>query len=284
VATTVLVCGHVTLDRVGADRVPGGSAWYAARTLAALGATPRVLTAAGPDFPASALAGLACAVARSPATTTFENAYAEDGARTQRVLAAAPPLDPAAIPEAWRAPEVLHLAPVLGEIAVLPFRRAVRAGLVGLGVQGLVRSVTAGGVVLPRPLALSREALRALDAAVVGEDEARGDPDLVRRLVADVPVVAFTMGARGCEVYARGRRRRIGVHPARELDPTGAGDAFAAAFFLALARGADPVAAARLGAAAGSIVVEGRGGEALARVGEAWARAGLVPLLDGDAG
>jgi sugar/nucleoside kinase (ribokinase family) len=139
-------------------------------------------------------------------------------------------------------------------------------------------------VVLPRPLALSREALRALDAAVVGEDEARGDPDLVRRLVADVPVVAFTMGARGCEVYARGRRRRIGVHPARELDPTGAGDAFAAAFFLALARGADPVEAARLGAAAGSIVVEGRGGEALARVGEAWARAGLVPLLDGDAG
>jgi sugar/nucleoside kinase (ribokinase family) len=119
-----------------------------------------------------------------------------------------------------------------------------------------------------------------VDAAVVGEDEARGDPELVARLVADVPVVAFTHGARGCELFAGGRRRRIGVHPADEVDPTGAGDAFAAAFFLALARGADPVEAARLGAAAGSIVVEGRGGEALPRVGEAWARAGRVPLLD----
>jgi 1D-myo-inositol 3-kinase len=284
VPTTVLVCGHVTLDRVGAAEVPGGSAWYGGRTLVALGATPRLLTAAGPDFPASALDGLACVVVPSPATTAFENTYGEDGARTQRVLAAAPPLDPTSIPEAWRAPEVLHLAPVLGEIEVIPFTRAVRAGLVGLGVQGLVRAVTAGGVVVPRRLDLSREALRAVDAAVVGEDEARGEPGLVARLVADVPVVAFTLGSRGCDVLVRGRRIRIGVHPADEVDPTGAGDAFAAAFFLALARGADPAEAARLGAAAGSLVVEGRGGEALPRVVEAWSRARRVPLLDGDAG
>jgi sugar/nucleoside kinase (ribokinase family) len=47
---------------------------------------------------------------------------------------------------------------------------------------------------------------------------------------------------------------------------------------LALARGEEPVAAARLGAAVASIVVEGRGGEALARLGEAPERAKRVPL------
>ena len=62
------------------------------------------------------------------------------------------------------------------------------------------------------------------------------------------------------------------------MDPTGAGDVFAAAMLLALARGDDPVSAARLGAAAASIVVEGRGGETLARVGEAWERVARVPV------
>jgi len=77
----------------------------------------------------------------------------------------------------------------------------------------------------------------------------------------------------------RGRTRRVGAHPAREVDPTGAGDAFAAAFLLALARGADPADAARLGAAAGSIAVEGEGADALPRLREeAEARAARVAV------
>jgi sugar/nucleoside kinase (ribokinase family) len=279
-APTVLVCGHVTLDRVeGGALVPGGSAYYAARALAGLGARPLVLTAAGPDLPPEALAGLEVVILPAPATTVFENVYAPDGRRAQRVLAAAPPLDPARIPAAWRAPEVLHLAPVLGEVDVAAFAHAVRARLVGLSLQGLVRAVTPGGAVEPRPLALDAAVLSAVGAAVLGEDEARGDPTLVSRLAAAVPVVAFTHGAGGCEVIVRGRTRRVGVHPAAQVDPTGAGDVFAAAFLLALSRGEDPLGAARLGAAAASIVVEGRGGEALARMGEAAARAARVPIL-----
>jgi 1D-myo-inositol 3-kinase len=275
---TVLVCGHVTLDDLGDALVPGGSAWYGARALAALGAAPRLLTAAGPDFPLDVLGGLEAVALPAPATTTFVNAYDAAGVRTQRVRAAAPPLDPAALPPAWRAPDVLFLAPVLGELDVAAFAAAAGARLVGLGVQGLVRAVGPGGAVAPRPLDLSPSALASIGAAVLGEDEARGEPGLVARLAAAVPIVAFTHGARGCELFVHGRRRTVGIHPAREVDPTGAGDVFAAAFLLALARGDDPVDAARLGAAAASIVVEGLGGEALARAGEAWARAERVPV------
>ena len=53
-APIALVCGHATLDRVGGALVAGGSAYYAAHALAALGARVRVLTAAGPDLPADA--------------------------------------------------------------------------------------------------------------------------------------------------------------------------------------------------------------------------------------
>jgi sugar/nucleoside kinase (ribokinase family) len=276
---TVLVCGHVTTDHLAGGICAGGSAYYAGRALAGLGALPRIFTAAGPDFPRGALEGIEAHLAPAAATTSFVNTYEADGARTQRVLAAAPPLDPARLPSGWRSPDVLLLAPVLSEIDVGAFAAAAAARLVGLCVQGLVREVAADGAVRARPLPLDEAALSAVGAAVVGEDEARGSPGLVARLAGTIPVVAFTQGARGCEVMVRGRVRRVGVHPAREVDPTGAGDVFAAAFFLGLARGEDPLDAARLGAAAASVAIEGHAGESLVRVGEAFARAARVPIL-----
>jgi sugar/nucleoside kinase (ribokinase family) len=273
---TVLVCGHVTLDRVGGALVPGGTAYYAARALAAMGARPLVFTAAGPDFPASALDGIDAEIAPAARTTAFENAYGPDG-RVQRVLAAAPPLDVSRLPGSWRGADALLVAPVLGECSPAAVAAAARARVVGACVQGLVREVAADGAVVPRALDPGT-ALAGVGVAFVGEDEVRGQEDLAGRLAATVPLVAFTLGARGCELRASGRAWRIGVHPAREVDPTGAGDVFAAAFLFALARGDDPPGAARLGAAAASIVVEGRGGEALARAGEAFARAARVPV------
>jgi 1D-myo-inositol 3-kinase len=276
---SAIVCGHVTLDREGDRGVPGGSALYAARALAALGAAPRVLTAAGPDFPRDALAGIEADVAAAPRTTAFANVYAADGARSQRVLAAAPPLDATGIPPAWRGADLLLLVPVVDEVDVPAFVAAAGARLVGLGVQGLVRAVGPDGVVRPRPLALGRRALSGVHAAVLGDDDVGGEPDLVGRLAASVPVVAFTHGSRGCDLVVRGRTRRVAAHPAREVDPTGAGDVFAAAFLLALARGADPADAARLGAAAGSIAVEARGADALPRLrDEAEGRAARVAV------
>lgn len=293
-----LVCGHATLDRIGGALVPGGSVYFAARALAALGAGVRVLTAAGEDFPRDALRATpetptpAVAATATPAaagtidalillsnaTTIFENVYAADGRRSQRVLSTAPPLDAARLPAAWRQADLLFLAPVLAEVDPAAFVTAVRARVVGLGVQGLVREVGADGVVSPRRWEPDRAALRGVTAAVLGDDEAAGQPDLAGRLAAAVPIVVFTHGARGCEVIVRGRTWRVGIHAAREVDPTGAGDVFAAAFLLALASGEDPTDAARLGAAAASIVVEGRGGESLPRIGEAWARAARVPV------
>ncbi len=278
-APSVVVCGHVTLDVAGSSRVPGGSAWYAARALAALGAPPRLLTSAGPDFPRGALDGIEAEVVPSPATTVFANTYGRDGARTQRVLSRATALDPARLPAAWRAADVLLLVPVVGELDPAAVAAAAGARLVGLGVQGLVREVRPDGAVAARRWEPDPAALAGVGAAVLGEDDVRGQRgDLVARLAAAIPVVAFTHGARGCELLVRGRPPvQVGVHPAREVDPTGAGDVFAAGLLLGLARGEDPVDAARLGAAAASIAVEARGGDALGRVGEAWARVPTIP-------
>lgn len=274
-----LVCGHVTLDRTRDGLLPGGSATYAGLAWHALGAGVRVLTAAAADFPAEVLRDLDLMVQPSPRTTIFENRLAADGARAQRVEAVASRLEAHHLPPGWREADVLHLAPVLDELDLPGFRSAVRARKVGLGVQGLVRVVAPDGAVTQPRRNLDPAALRGVDAAFLGDDDVRGQGDLVSRLAAAVPVVVFTHGPAGCEVIAAGRTRRVGVFPTQEVDPTGAGDVFAAGFLLALARGDGPVEAARLGAAAASIAVEGRGIASLHRIGEAHARAARVPVV-----
>jgi sugar/nucleoside kinase (ribokinase family) len=277
---SVLLAGHVTLDRHGAALLPGGAVYYAGLAYAGLGAQVRVATRAGPDFPGAALAGAEVHVQPAALTTLFAAHHDAAGARTQRVEAVAPPVDASDLPVGWREADLLHLAPVLAELDLAAWRAAVRAPFVGLQIQGCVRALAPDGRVVQPRWEPAPAALAGLSAAVLGEDDLVGQGDLVARLAAAVPVVAFTHGARGAEVLVGGRTLRVGVHPAHELDPTGAGDAFAAAFFLALASGAEPVEAARLGAAAGSIAVEGRGGEALARMGEVRDRARRVPVLD----
>ena len=285
-APVALVVGHATLDHVGGRLLPGGSAYYAAHALAALGAEVRVLTAAGADLSAdvfrftAATSSIDAIILPSLATTTFENHYDPAGHRTQRVHAVARPLRPDDLPEGWREVDLLLLAPVLGELDPAAFARAVRARAAGLCVQGLVREVLPDGSVAPRRLDPTPAALGSIGVAVLGEDEAAGQPGLPAALAAVVPLVAFTRGPRGCDLLRAGRRtRHVGVHRTVEVDPTGAGDVFAAALLLALSRGDDPVEAARLGAAAASIVVEGRAGEMLSRVSEAPARARTVPVV-----
>jgi 1D-myo-inositol 3-kinase len=274
---TVVVCGNVTLDRAPGGFVPGGPAYYAGQAWRALGADVRVLTSAAPAYPLSALDGTSARVVPAADTTVFDNRYGPDGVRTQRVEAQAAPLDPALLPEPWRAPDVLHLVPVLSEVDPAAFRAGTRPRITGLCAQGLLRVVDAGGAVLQPPWTPSPALLAAVDVVILSEDDLRGQGDLLDRLVSGVRVVAFTHGAQGCDVIVRGRTTRVGVFPVKEVDPTGAGDVFAAGLLFAMAQGADPVEAARLGAGAASFVVEARGGENLPLVRGAFDRAAQVP-------
>jgi 2-dehydro-3-deoxygluconokinase len=78
-----------------------------------------------------------------------------------------------------------------------------------------------------------------------------------------VPTVAVKLGPEGCVV---GHEGRITAVPAYRVTPvvdtTGAGDAFDAAFLVGLARGRDPVAAARMGVVLAGLKCRGRGATA----------------------
>jgi fructokinase len=79
-----------------------------------------------------------------------------------------------------------------------------------------------------------------------------------RSLVSDGAVVCHTRDARGATVVAADLIEPVSVPaPAvRLVDPTGAGDSFAAAFVTAIRHGSDPVAAARFACDTASRTVE----------------------------
>lgn len=74
-------------------------------------------------------------------------------------------------------------------------------------------------------------------------------------LAAADATVVLTLGERGAELHGE----LVPAFPANAVDTTGAGDAFAAAFAVALAEGADEREAVRWGCAAGAHMVEHQG-------------------------
>ncbi len=274
--------GHVTHDLYGDDYVAGGCAYYGACTAAALGARTGLVSVVGRDFRCdAALEGLVPALQRIGDTTIFINSYRDNGVRVQHVRAQASAVTPALLPAGWERPDVLFVAPVMGEVDLAAWQKAVTPRVLGIGVQGWIKEANAEGHVVPRRWQVEPELLRTVDAACISDDDYAQQPDLLERLLSSVKIVAFTHGKAGCEVFVAGKSTRVGIYPTLERDPTGAGDVFSSAFFLALGRGATAVDAARLGAGAASIIVEARGGEAFARMADATARSANVRVLEG---
>ena len=71
--------------------------------------------------------------------------------------------------------------------------------------------------------------------------------------------IAVTRAAAGCSVFTAAERIDCPAYPITEIDPTGAGDCFAAAFIAAVLQGVPLQQAARLANAAGALAVSAKG-------------------------
>ena len=85
--------------------------------------------------------------------------------------------------------------------------------------------------------------------------EANEFEDAARRVAGEVDLAALTRGEAGSVVLRGAERVDVPAAPARVVDTTGAGDAYAAGFLAALALGRDPAACGRLGGSAAAEVI-----------------------------
>ncbi len=238
-----LVIGHVTRDLVDGTFTVGGTVSYAARTVRALGCRVGVVTSASPDLDLSQVLDGAL-ITRFPATTTttFKNIYISDG-RRQVLHTVAETLVPEMVPPNWRA-AIVHLGPVARECAPA-LVNAFGNAFVGVTPQGWMRRWDQAGRVSCCQWEEAEKLLARADAVVLSEEDVAGDEALVAQYAAQTRLLVVTRGAAGCTVYTGGQSRRFPAPAMPEVDPTGAGDIFAATFFVWLQRRGDPWMAAR---------------------------------------
>jgi sugar/nucleoside kinase (ribokinase family) len=259
----LLAVGHVTWDRISERQVLGGAVSYAALQARNLGWEAAVLTAAGGDFePERDLPGVHVFVARSAATTRFTNVYETDGTRRQILSARADAIDMAALPDPWRGPDVLFLAPVAGEVPP-GTAGAFEADVVGAGAQGWLRAFDAEGNVTPRDWPDPAADLAGVHIVFLSEHDAPRADERARALLRVVPIVALTRGWEGARLFTRDGVQDVPALPRTEVDPTGAGDVFAAALLVGYHESGDVAEAAAFAACAASCAVEGVGASSL---------------------
>jgi hypothetical protein len=252
-ALQYLIIGHITKDTApGGDRM-GGTAAYSGLTALAYGAIPSLVTSCTPGYDLSPLDGIAIHRVMSGRVTTFENVY-QGTAREQWVRSAAEPLGPVHIPRSWLSPAVVHLAPVAGEVKPVLFDLFSKT-LCCATLQGWMRRWDACGKVSCSIRPEAEEAARSAHVSVFSMDDVGGDEAQAERLSALSPVCAVTDGERGCRVFWRGKVRSFPAPREAVVDPTGAGDIFAAVFFLRLKETGDAWEAGRLAVALASLSV-----------------------------
>lgn len=271
--------GHVTHDRYGDQIVPGGCAYYGAQTFHQLGAQSQLLTAVGDDFLAQdALAAFDCEVFSGGNTTVFSNLYPPGEPRLQIVETQAPSLVPAQFPAQFRGADVLFIAPVMGELMEPGWVEAAGARVVCAGLQGFlkigVEPIGGGRRIRARPEMIDLALLRGIYAVFLSEEDVAmvDRPKFLDQIKSAVPIVAVTDGEHGCTIYEDGSSFKIGVFLTDCVDPTGAGDTFAAGMSLGLGLGWATRDAAHLGAAAASVIVEGWGAQTAPNLGKAFER------------
>ncbi len=254
-----VVIGHVAKDIVPEGYQPGGTVTYSSATVQRLGLQAGIVTRAEAGFDFSSLTSqrILVASAPSPRTTTFENIYDGDH-RTQYVRAVAEPIRTTDVPEAWLSAPIVHLGPLAQEMDE-EIVHLFHDSLVGVTPQGWMRQWDEHGRVSPTLWARAEALLPHADVLVISEEDVGGDSHLIAEYVRLTRIVIVTNGWKGSTVYVGGEQRQIPPRSANEVDPTGAGDVFAAAYLVSLHEHGDPFEAARFANHTASFSVEGVG-------------------------
>ncbi len=253
-----LIIGHIVQDVVPGGYTIGGTATYMSITARNLGRKPGIVTRLAPDFVVpSVLHDIVLHRLPAAQTTTFHNVY-EDGRRTQFLLARADDLQPEDVPAEWLATPIVHLGPLAREVDAR-FAQMFPGALVGVTPQGWLRQWDGTGRVRARGWDEAPAILPHVDVLVLSEEDLNGQSDRMDDFARLTRIAVMTQGARGCVVFANGQARHLPGFPAREVDPTGAGDVFAAAFLVRLGETNDPFESARFANATASFCVEGPG-------------------------
>lgn len=254
-----IAIGHITHDLIGNGITPGGPALYSICTARQLGVHSGMITSFSyPLLRPSLFQGIDLCCQESQTTTTFINLYNNAGERRQVIENVADKITPEMIPDAWRSANVVNICPVADEYDASIIRLFDHA-IIGVCPQGWMRKWDKNGNITRKEWENYREVLPYADFVFFSEEDIESPEHAANRYLAYVKVVIITRGKRGASVYTQNDIFHIPAFPAHEIDPTGAGDVFAATFLVRYFETRNLLDAARFANCTASFVVEKEG-------------------------
>ncbi|ADB41850.1 PfkB family carbohydrate kinase [Spirosoma linguale] len=241
----ICAIGHISLDEVitplSVKHMPGGTAFYFAKTLLNADINFKLVTALGlqeyhvvDDLRQE---GSSVYTLPSKSTVYFQNKYSEDqNHRQQRVLRQASPFAVAQMPSLNA--KVYHLGPLLAnDIPIELIENLSKKGLVSLDIQGYLRHVWHNKVVY-RDWADKKKVLPNVSILKANDHEMEvvtGRKNVREGAVylADMGVreVIITLGSKGSLIYTGGIFYNIpAFKPTAVVDATGCGDTYMAGY------------------------------------------------------
>lgn len=224
-----LLIGHILDDLLpDGSKILGGTPSYSGIVSQALGNTTRIVTSCNTDL--SLLDGIDIHNIPTKHSTTFRNNYTAAG-RSQEWLHTAQPIGYGDVPKDWYKSDVVHIAPMAGEL-LCSIMMAFPNSLTCVTTQGWLRGKTLKNRVIFLMAELLLEYLAYADIVVLSLEDCAGNRGLCDAILHTPKIGIETLGPQGCRVYWNNKCEWVGPAPkVEEIEPTGAGDVFAAALF-----------------------------------------------------
>jgi 1D-myo-inositol 3-kinase len=270
-ALDFLAIGHLCCDLVNGRRILGGSASYASLTARALGQNVGVATATAEDFPfLDALQGISIDNIRSSSSTTFRNIYT-NGSREQFISTVAAPIRARDISENCSGAEIVYLCPIANEVMPEVVTR-FPCSLIGAGAQGWFREWDECGRVRKKSWVHAAPMIPPADVISFSELDVDEPYAVAEDLARSTPIVIVTQSSRGADVFVDRKRIHVPAYRVTEVDPTGAGDVFSAAFLIKYHASGDPIESAKFACCAASFICEEEGTKGIPTLDQVLAR------------
>ncbi|MHA2432635.1 MAG: carbohydrate kinase family protein [Candidatus Thorarchaeota archaeon] len=272
----IVVVGHLSRDLIITPEMTrealGGGTAYAmlAMNLEAFGAG--IISCVGTDFEEEYVQTLRDSGLdidglkyRGRKSTRFVNEYNENGVRTQRLKARAPPLKLDDMQSKHLGASIYHFSPLTADEIPISLIETARSsgGLVSLDAQGYLRACE-GEEIVQREWPDCDQVISLVDVVKLDDSElevaveAKSELSAVTELLGLGPrMVIVTRDRRGSTIYTRNIQVDIPLVLAdAQVDSTGCGDSYAIGFLLEYVRTGDVRRAGLFGATCSSFNVE----------------------------
>jgi len=273
-----LTIGHLTKDLAGTSYTLGGTAAYASKTALSFGLKSALISANSAELDLETLNGIEIIRKPSIEDTTFENIETPTG-RVQILHDTAERILPEDIPGYLVHTPIIHIGPVANEVDEGVITEFADDCLIGITPQGWMRQRSSNGQVAYQPWQPTQVVIQRADAVIISDEDVRNDENAINDYAQLLKLLVVTEGYNGARVYWHGDVRHFSAPRIDAIDATGAGDIFAAAFFIRLKATSDPWESAETAVRLASLSVTRKGLDGIPRPEEVQSR--LIEIIKG---